>query len=88
MIQPYPNRGTIMDILLRYERFGELVTALIVSDLGNELRETGESYTIFAPTDRAFRSAPSEIINRILNDKELVRSMYYTFLFTVLSLFL
>ena len=63
-----------MDAILSEDRFGELATALIVSDIGNELRDSTKSFTLFAPTDKAFRTAPRELINRILGDKELVKS--------------
>lgn len=75
VIKPFPNRGSVMDALISDDRFSELVTALIVSDVGNELRDVTKTFTIFAPTDSAFRSAPPEIINRILTDKELVKKL-------------
>ena len=59
------------------DRFGELMTALIVSDLANELRDESATFTLLAPTDEVFQRAPRELINRILADKELVKSKHY-----------
>lgn len=70
MIQPVPDNATIMDTLLTSDRFGELVTALIVTGLTQKLLDRDKFYTVFAPTDAAFRSAPKEFIEKILNDKD------------------
>ena len=76
MVKPNPNRRSVMDVLMADDRFGELVTGLIVSDLGNALRDIdADSVTIFAPTDNAFRRAPPLLIQRLFeeDDKVLLR---------------
>ena len=65
-----------MTRLIQDDRFGELVTAFIVTQLGNVLRDTTRYYTVFAPTDLAFRNAPQGIVSRILDDKTTLESMY------------
>ena len=65
--------GSVMDLLLADGRFEELVTGLIVTGLANELRDKGH-YTIIAPTDDAFRGAPEGVLDRILTDKESLKS--------------
>ena len=77
LVEPFLERGTIMDILLsdgQYQ-FGELATALIVTQLGSVLRSNENFHTVFAPTDEAFRNAPQKIVDKILNDKGLLTSM-------------
>ena len=76
MVEPFLEHGTIMDILLNDEKyqFGELATALIVTQLGSNLRSDESFHTVFAPTDEAFRNAPQKIVDKILNDKELLTS--------------
>jgi len=77
LVEPFMERGTIMDILLNDEQyqFGELATALIVTQLGNILRGDEEFHTVFAPTDEAFRNAPQKIVDKILNDKDLLQKL-------------
>jgi len=77
LVEPFLEHGTIMDILLNDEKyqFGELATALIVTQLGGILRSDENSHTVFAPTDEAFRNAPQKIVDKILNDKELLTKL-------------
>ncbi|XP_013413814.1 transforming growth factor-beta-induced protein ig-h3 [Lingula anatina] len=65
VIYPIPDK-TIMDILLEDGRFGELVTALILTRRADLLRETGP-FTLFAPTDAAFRNLPADIVSRVFD---------------------
>ena len=74
VIEPIPERGNLMDTLLGDDRFGELVTAIIVTQLGNLLRDNSHFLTVFAPTDTAFRKAPPAIVERILEDKDVLES--------------
>lgn len=76
VVEPVNEKGTLMEILLREDRFGELVTALIVTQLGNILRDENRMFTLFAPTDEAFRNAPPDVIERILNDKNVLESRF------------
>ena len=74
-MQPIGSQGSVMDILIRDGNFGEFVTGLAVTSLHNELQSRGP-HTVFAPTDAAFRNAPRNVIQRILNDKDLTRSTH------------
>ncbi len=78
VLTPVPARGTLMELLLRDDRFGELVTALIVTGLGTLLRGGGGGggrfLTVLAPTDAAFRNAPPAVVERILQDKHVLES--------------
>lgn len=74
VVEPISSQGTVMDILTRDGNFGELVTALVVTGMNNELRSAGP-HTVFAPTDAAFRNAPPTIVNKILNDRDLTRKL-------------
>lgn len=75
LIPPVNNEDTVMQKLMTEDNheFGELVTALIVSGLGNILRDTTKTYTVFAPTDEAFRNVPEVVMDRILADPELLK---------------
>ena len=79
VIEPIPERGTLMEILLGDDRFGELVTAMIVTQLGNILRDNSRFLTVFAPTDAAFRNAPPAVVERILEDKDILQSICLLF---------
>ena len=65
-----------MEKVLFDPNLGEFVTALVLTDLANNLRGSTGAYTIFAPTDEAFRNAPKNLINRVLNDNSLVESKH------------
>lgn len=71
---PYRKQDTVMQALTEDSRFGEFVTALILTGLAEELRERAGTYTVFAPTDEAFANAPQDLMRRVLNDKEEVKS--------------
>ena len=71
VLSPSPVRRSVIDVLMADSRFQELVTALIVSDLGNELRDVrADSVTLFAPTDDAFRRAPPLLIERLMQQED------------------
>lgn len=55
-------------------RFGTLVTALRTSGLADELK-TGGPYTIFAPTDEAFRKLPQDKRDALLGNREELREV-------------
>ena len=78
IVEPFHSRGTVMQTLLdeQVHQFGELITALIVTELGNQLRDDTKMFTVFAPTDAAFRNAPQGVMNRILGDKDLLQRTY------------
>ena len=63
-----------MEILLRDNRFGEFVTALVVTQLVSVLRDENRQFTLFAPTDATFTDAPPDVVERILSDKDVLES--------------
>ncbi len=69
-----------MEKILFDDDLGEFVTALVLTNLANELRGASGSYTILAPTDQAFQNAPIDFITRVLSDNILVESEYNTML--------
>ena len=56
------------------DRFGEVVTAMVVTQLMTLLRDNSRFLTVFAPTDAAFRRAPPDLVERILQDKHVLES--------------
>ncbi|WAP67472.1 fasciclin domain-containing protein [Jiella pelagia] len=48
-------------------RFGTFLEALRSADLDDELRQDGRSFTVFAPTDEAFRRLPSEFLDKLMS---------------------
>jgi uncharacterized surface protein with fasciclin (FAS1) repeats len=54
--------------------FTTLVTALSEADLVSALEAEGP-YTVFAPTDEAFKKLPKDVLNNLLNDKEALKNV-------------
>ncbi len=61
------NGTTIMDTLVADGRFTTLVTALKATKLDGNLSGSG-SFTLFAPTDNAFKKLPGGTIDSLLKD--------------------
>ena len=74
MISPILNNASIMDLLIEDDRFGELVTAMVITGFTSKLLDKKKDYTLFAPTDAAFRAAPPDVMERILNNKDILHS--------------
>ena len=68
------SAANVMELLLYDPDLGEFVTALVLTQLTEVLRASSGSFTIFAPSDRAFRAAPPDLIDRVLGDSVLVES--------------
>ena len=64
---------TLFDVLTRDNRFDEFVAALLITSISTELK-SAVHYTVFAPTDAAFRSVDRASLNRIMADVELLKS--------------
>jgi uncharacterized surface protein with fasciclin (FAS1) repeats len=64
---PRPT-GDVVAIAKADGRFGLLVDALDAAGLSATLRGAGP-YTLFAPTDAAFRALPPELLTKLLADK-------------------
>jgi len=54
--------------------FSTLVTALSEADLVSALEAEGP-YTVFAPTDEAFKKLPEDVLNSLLKDKEALKNV-------------
>ncbi len=74
VIEPIEEKGNLMEILLKDDRFGEFVTALVVTQLVTILRDENKHFTLFIPTDEAFTDAPPDVVERILSDKNTLES--------------
>uniref|UniRef100_A0A8C5PY00 Transforming growth factor-beta-induced protein ig-h3 n=1 Tax=Leptobrachium leishanense TaxID=445787 RepID=A0A8C5PY00_9ANUR len=62
-----PPTGNVMDVLKADNRFSTLVAAIQTAGLTETLNREG-SFTVFAPTDEAFRALPRQELNKILGD--------------------
>ena len=60
--------ATITDTLIANGNFKTLVTALKLTELDETLKGTGP-FTVFAPTDEAFKKLPKEKLDSLLKDK-------------------
>ncbi|XP_067899760.1 transforming growth factor-beta-induced protein ig-h3 [Heterodontus francisci] len=66
--------NTIQDTLEVEDNFQQLRAAVAAAGLEEMLSQEGE-YTLFAPTDEAFRKIPPATLNRILGDPEALKSL-------------
>ncbi|XP_053573172.1 transforming growth factor-beta-induced protein ig-h3 [Bombina bombina] len=72
-----PPTGNVMDVLKADNRFSMLVAAIQSAGLTETLNREG-AFTVFAPTDEAFRALPRAELNRLLgNAKELSNILKY-----------
>ncbi|XP_060693237.1 transforming growth factor-beta-induced protein ig-h3 [Hemiscyllium ocellatum] len=66
--------NTIQDTLEIDDNFQQLRAAVAAAGLEEMLSQEGE-YTLFAPSDEAFRKIPPATLNRILGDPEALKSL-------------
>uniref|UniRef100_A0AAR2IGU3 Transforming growth factor-beta-induced protein ig-h3 n=1 Tax=Pygocentrus nattereri TaxID=42514 RepID=A0AAR2IGU3_PYGNA len=71
-----PPMGTIMDVLKADSRFSTLVDNIQKAGLTELLNKKG-TYTVFAPTNDAFRTMPPADLNKLTNPKELIKLLKY-----------
>ena len=69
-----PAPATIADALARDSRFSTLSKLLADAGLTDTLRGAGP-YTVFAPTDEAFKAVPAKTMADLAANKELLRSV-------------
>ncbi|MFT7810151.1 transforming growth factor-beta-induced protein ig-h3 [Arapaima gigas] len=69
-----PPMGTVMDVLKADSRFSTLVGAIQRAGLTELLNQKG-TYTIFAPTNNAFRSLPSGEYNKLMGNPRQLSNM-------------
>ncbi|XP_053232839.1 transforming growth factor-beta-induced protein ig-h3 [Podarcis raffonei] len=72
-----PPLGTVMDVLKADDRFSTLVAAIQSAGLTETLNRP-RSFTVFAPTNEAFRAMPQGELNKLMgNAKELASILKY-----------
>ncbi|OCT87793.1 hypothetical protein XELAEV_18021491mg [Xenopus laevis] len=72
-----PPTGNVMDVLKADNRFSMLVAAIQSAGLTETLNRDG-TFTVFAPTDEAFRALPRGDMNKLLgNAKDLSNLLKY-----------
>ncbi|XP_074865454.1 transforming growth factor-beta-induced protein ig-h3 [Carettochelys insculpta] len=72
-----PPVGTVMDVLKADQRFSTLVAAIQSAGLMETLNRPG-TFTVFAPTNEAFRAMPQGELNKLMgNAKELATALKY-----------
>ncbi|XP_028907194.1 transforming growth factor-beta-induced protein ig-h3 [Ornithorhynchus anatinus] len=72
-----PPMGTVMDMLKGDNRFSMLVAAIQSAGLTETLNREG-AFTVFAPTNEAFRALPPGELNKLMaNTKELANVLKY-----------
>ncbi|RRS07900.1 adhesin [Pseudoalteromonas sp. J010] len=59
---------TIVDVAVETDTLSTLVTALTAADLVDTLSDTSKTFTVFAPTNRAFEKIPATTLNALLAD--------------------
>jgi len=69
------QNGTIVDVAVANGNFSTLVSLLELTDLDDTLADTGETFTVFAPTDDAFAALGQDTLNALSNDTELLREI-------------
>lgn len=70
----FAKTKNVLDVVAEKGNFKTLLLALELSGLDKTLRE-GKKLTIFAPTDEAFKKLPTETLNTILADSELLKKV-------------
>ncbi|KZN29776.1 adhesin [Pseudoalteromonas luteoviolacea CPMOR-2] len=59
---------TIVDVATETDSLSTLVTALTTANLVDTLSDTSKTFTVFAPTNRAFEKIPAATLNALLAD--------------------
>ncbi|KAK7096874.1 transforming growth factor-beta-induced protein ig-h3-like isoform X2 [Littorina saxatilis] len=70
VVKPLELQGNMAERIFSDDRYSKFQMALFVSDMVNQLRQTGKGYTLLAPTNSAFAKLPSELLDRILTDAD------------------
>ncbi|CAG2255977.1 BIGH3 [Mytilus edulis] len=75
-----PPAGSLLDVLALDNRFTELVQLIKIADIGDMLEGDGP-FTLFAPTDDAFKRIDDAELQNIVNDKGKLRHVLYNHIF-------
>ncbi len=68
------EQGTIVETAIKAGQFKTLATLLKRAGLVRTLQQPGP-YTVFAPTDAAFKRVPKSTLKALLNDKAKLRAV-------------
>lgn len=66
------EKPDLLEVAARAKTFRKLLDAVDLADLSKTLKEDGP-YTIFAPSDAAFKSLPKDHLQRLKKDKQMLR---------------
>lgn len=75
-----PPAGTLLDVLALDNRFTELVQLIKIAEIGDMLEEDGP-FTLFAPTNDAFKRVDDAELQNIVNDKGKLKHVLYNHIF-------
>jgi len=67
-------KSNLVETAISAGDFTTLVTALTEADLVNALEGDGP-FTVFAPTDEAFKKLPNGVLKNLLEDKEALKNV-------------
>ena len=74
VLQPLQDHGNLAERIFSENGYSQFQLALFVSDMVNQLRQSGQGYTVLAPTDTAFSRLPSQLLDKILTDADTAES--------------
>jgi len=69
-----PPSTDILDTLARPEKYKLFLQAVAAAELEGELRKTGP-FTVFVPTDEAFRKLPENTLDELFSDKARITAI-------------
>ncbi|XP_071119881.1 transforming growth factor-beta-induced protein ig-h3-like [Mytilus edulis] len=75
-----PPAGTLLDVLALDNRFTELVQLIKIAEIGDMLEGDGP-FTLFAPTDDAFKRIDDAELQNIVNDKGKLKHVLFNHIF-------
>ncbi|CAL1531397.1 unnamed protein product [Lymnaea stagnalis] len=70
VITPLDVYGTLAERVAADDHFSQFNLAMLVSDMANKLKAKKTSFTVLAPTDKAFAKLPRDVLTRILSDAD------------------
>lgn len=74
VVSAYADEKTIVGIAADNKDFSTLVTLVKKAELVDTLNGKGP-FTVFAPTDEAFKKLPKEVVEKVSGDKELLKKV-------------
>ena len=71
-----PPAGKLLDVLASDSRFSELMQLIKIAEIGDQLEENGP-FTVFAPTNDAFKLMEEEELQKIVNNKDELKQLLF-----------